>query len=132
MKRILVLTALRPARSAVPGPSRGLSAWSGSQQVTLNYQEPPPPGKRNGRYINQPDRGDAVDLAKNFATTMHDARALAPPASLETMGFALASKSSAVGRGGAQLVGADHAGARVHLIRVRPHGRVVIMSKPLA
>ena len=96
MKRILVLTALRPARSAVPGPSRGLSAWSGSQQVTLNYQEPPPPGKRNGRYINQPDRGDAVDLAKNFATTMHDARALAPPASLETMGFALASKSSAV------------------------------------
>merc|ERR1712196_186358 len=26
------------------------------QRVLLNYQEPPPPGKTTGRYINQPDK----------------------------------------------------------------------------
>lgn len=60
-----------------------------SQKVLLNYQEPPPPGKRNGRYINQPDKGDAVDVAANYETTMHNGRLLSPPATLEEMGFAL-------------------------------------------
>ena len=31
------------------------------QTVMLNYQEPPPPGKATGRYINQPDKGDVAD-----------------------------------------------------------------------
>lgn len=72
-----------PARSRSP---RRL----GSQTVKLNYQEKPPPGKRNGRYVNQPDKGDAVDIAKDYETTMHNARQLEPPAALDTMGFTLA------------------------------------------
>ena len=32
-----------------------------SQRVLLNYQSPPPPGYRTGRYINQDDQGDVVD-----------------------------------------------------------------------
>lgn len=60
-----------------------------SKKVMLNYQEPPPPGKINGRYINQADKGDAVDLAKLYEVDMHDARQLASPPSLETMGFGL-------------------------------------------
>ena len=31
------------------------------QQVLLNYQSPPPPGFRTGRYINHASRGDVVD-----------------------------------------------------------------------
>ena len=75
---------------------RALSTWSGPQQVILNYQEPPPPGKRNGRYINQPDKGDAVDMAKNYEAAMLDGRELSPPASLETMGFTLSPCPTAV------------------------------------
>ena len=76
--------------------TRAFSTWRGPQQVILNYQEPPPPGKRNGRYINQPDKGDAVDIAKNYETTMRDGRELSPPATLETMGFALVPAPSGV------------------------------------
>lgn len=56
----------------------------------LNYQEKPPAGKINGRYINQPDKGDAVDIAKLYETTMHNGRQLQPPATLDSMGFTLA------------------------------------------
>jgi hypothetical protein len=62
----------------------------------LNYQEKPPLGKRNGRYIDQPDKGDAVDIAKMYETTMHNGRQLQPPASLDTMGFTLADWPTAV------------------------------------
>eukprot|EP00928_Gymnodinium_smaydae_P061257 TRINITY_DN4538_c0_g1_i1.p1 TRINITY_DN4538_c0_g1~~TRINITY_DN4538_c0_g1_i1.p1 ORF type:complete len:331 (+),score=77.93 TRINITY_DN4538_c0_g1_i1:57-1049(+) len=62
---------------------------AGPQTVLLNYQERPPAGKRNGRYISQPDKGDVSDIAKNYETTMHDGRALSPPATLDSMGFAL-------------------------------------------
>mmetsp|Transcript_5730 Transcript_5730/g.11258 ORF Transcript_5730/g.11258 Transcript_5730/m.11258 type:complete len:604 (+) Transcript_5730:71-1882(+) len=57
--------------------------------VMLNYQEPPPPGKFTGRYIEQPDQGDAVDVHVEAPVTMRDGRELVPPASLESIGFAL-------------------------------------------
>jgi len=59
------------------------------EPVMLNYQEPPPPGKANGRYINQPDKGDVVDVHSEAPVTMRDGRELVPPATLESMGFAL-------------------------------------------
>ena len=59
------------------------------QSVRLNYQEPPPPGKSTGRYINQPDRGDVVDEHTASPVTMHDGREMVPPATLESKGFAL-------------------------------------------
>jgi len=57
--------------------------------VSLNYQEPPPPGKTTGRYIEQPDRGDVVDEHVSAPVAMHDGRDLCPPATLDSMGFAL-------------------------------------------
>lgn len=57
--------------------------------VDLNYQEPPPPGKATGRYIDQPHRDDLVDEVSPRSVAMHDARELVPPASLEAVGFAL-------------------------------------------
>ncbi|MDA8539150.1 glutathione S-transferase family protein [bacterium] len=36
-------------------------AYGLGQQVMLNYQSPPPPGLRTGRYINHEDQGDVVD-----------------------------------------------------------------------
>ena len=58
-------------------------------RVALNYQEPPPPGKSTGRYINQPDQGDVVDEHVAAPVAMHDGRELSPSATLESMGFAL-------------------------------------------
>merc|ERR1719473_2569554 len=57
--------------------------------VMLNYQEPPPPGKSTGRYINQPDQGDVADEHVAAPVLMRDGRELVPPAKLESMGFAL-------------------------------------------
>jgi len=65
-----------------------------SQIVTLNYQEPPPPGKRTGRYVNQPDKGDLVDKNNSCETTIRDGRNISPPATLETMGFSFQKSSS--------------------------------------
>jgi len=59
------------------------------QTVTLNYQEPPPDGKFTGRYINQPDQGDAVDVHVAKPVAMRNGRELSPPATLETVGFSL-------------------------------------------
>ena len=59
--------------------------------VQLNYQTPPPPGKRTGRYIDQPNRGDVVDEHFAAPVQMRDGRELHPPASLESTGFALKS-----------------------------------------
>ena len=67
----------------------------GPQTVILNYQEPPPLGKRTGRYINQPDKGDLVDEHVGMDTVMLDGRELNPAADLESMGFALISHSTA-------------------------------------
>jgi len=64
--------------------------------VELNYQEPPPAGKRTGRYINQADKGDCIDVHKPCTTMMYDGRALSPPATLETMGFSLEGWPTAV------------------------------------
>eukprot|EP00440_Ansanella_granifera_P033888 gb/GFBE01036764.1/.p1 GENE.gb/GFBE01036764.1/~~gb/GFBE01036764.1/.p1 ORF type:complete len:330 (+),score=57.82 gb/GFBE01036764.1/:1-990(+) len=87
---MLRLTGRLCRTSPVAAVSRSWRLFStSSQKVLLNYQERPPAGKRNGRYINQPDKGDAVDVAKNYETTMHDGRALSPPATLDSMGFAL-------------------------------------------
>jgi len=83
-------------RCAARAPSKTLlvsSVWRGfavgSHKVKLNYQLPPPPGKKTGRYINQPDKGDVIDEHLPTETVMHDGRQLDSPASLETMGFSL-------------------------------------------
>jgi glutathione S-transferase len=60
-----------------------------TQTVELNYQEPPPPGKRTGRYINQDDQGDVDDETVAKDVTMGDGRELVPAASLPNMGFEL-------------------------------------------
>mmetsp|Transcript_24957 Transcript_24957/g.70279 ORF Transcript_24957/g.70279 Transcript_24957/m.70279 type:complete len:455 (+) Transcript_24957:91-1455(+) len=68
-----------------------------SWQVSLNYGEVPPPGKRNGRYIDKSgDKGDCVDNDRHVKTTMHNARSLGDPGSLETTGFELRDWPSAV------------------------------------
>lgn len=59
-------------------------------KVTLNYQEPPPPGKFTGRYINQPDAGDASDEVVGVVDVIRDARELWPAPTLDSMGFTLA------------------------------------------
>lgn len=59
------------------------------QTVMLNYQEPPPPGKSTGRYINQPDQGDVADVHVAAPVAMRDGRELVPPATLDSIGFAL-------------------------------------------
>ena len=61
------------------------------QQVMLEYQEPPPPGKTTGRYIDQPDKGDVVDEHVTAPVNMHDGRELCPPPTLEELGFTLES-----------------------------------------
>mmetsp|Transcript_4712 Transcript_4712/g.8077 ORF Transcript_4712/g.8077 Transcript_4712/m.8077 type:complete len:325 (+) Transcript_4712:69-1043(+) len=60
-----------------------------SQKVMLNYQEMPPAGMRNGRYIDQPDKGDIMDKAAMYEAVMHDARTLPVTPALESYGFAL-------------------------------------------
>lgn len=68
-----------------------------SWQVKLNYGEEPPPGKRNGRYIDASlDKGDCVDTSKDFTSTMHNARMLASKIQLETHGFELQAWPSAI------------------------------------
>ena len=67
-----------------------------SQQVMLEYQEAPPPGKRTGRYINQPDGGMLSDVHVPCATDMHNGRLLSPSASLESHGFALLTKTTSM------------------------------------
>jgi len=57
--------------------------------VSLNYQEPPPPGKRTGRYINQPAMDDVVDENVAHDVSMHNGRELRPEASIDRLGFEL-------------------------------------------
>ena len=69
--------------------------WDGDFSAMLQYQDdPPPPGKGVGRYIDQPDKGDLVDEHVSKQVVMHDARQLDPPASLDTQGFTLKSYPS--------------------------------------
>jgi len=68
--------------------SRGMCT---SHNVILNYQQPPPPGKSTGRYIDQPDLDDMVDENEPQTVKMHNARVLQPPAELEKQGFTLRS-----------------------------------------
>ena len=93
----MLLRPLLPFRLASQGggtsSSRFVSRTSSratSQLVRLNYQEPPPPGKVTGRYINQPDKGDVSDVSVACEVTMCSGRAITPPATLDTMGFSLA------------------------------------------
>lgn len=60
-----------------------------SQQVSLNYQGAPPPGKRTGRYIDRDDEGDVVDLHVPTKVFMRNARELSPSACLQDLGFEL-------------------------------------------
>jgi len=73
----------------LPVCARRIQVDAGPQTVKLNYQVPPPPGKRTGRYIDQPDLGDAVDENAESDTVMNNGRELKPRATLETMGFQL-------------------------------------------
>jgi len=86
-----------PIKAELASPAAaGLKFTYGKPQtVSLSYQEPPPPGKRTGRYINQPDQGDAVDEHAACDVHMHDGRELSPPASLETTGYELRSHPTA-------------------------------------
>jgi len=79
----------------LPAPASGLKrpreeTLPGSWPVNLNYGEEPPPGKRNGRYINKADdKGDCTDKAKDYKTTMHNGRILGKQIQLESHGFEL-------------------------------------------
>lgn len=84
-RRLAPRTASLAASVAPASRAVSTESW----RVTLNYQAPPPPGKRTGRYINQPDKGDTVDEHIPTETTMHNGRLLSPAASLETTGFCL-------------------------------------------
>lgn len=55
--------------------------------ASLNYQRPDPLGRQMGRYIDQPDKGDVVDVSEARDVQMHDARVVDPPPRLETTGF---------------------------------------------
>eukprot|EP00747_Dinoflagellata_sp_TGD_P181270 gnl/TRDRNA2_/TRDRNA2_35054_c0_seq1.p1 gnl/TRDRNA2_/TRDRNA2_35054_c0~~gnl/TRDRNA2_/TRDRNA2_35054_c0_seq1.p1 ORF type:complete len:296 (+),score=39.75 gnl/TRDRNA2_/TRDRNA2_35054_c0_seq1:144-1031(+) len=59
--------------------------------VDLNYQEDPPEGKRTGRYIDQPDKGDAVDVHVVKKVKMHNGFDMVPPATIDRHGFELRS-----------------------------------------
>lgn len=87
-------------------------------EVALHYQEPPPAGKTTGRYIDQPDRGDVVDVHVARPVRMHDGRELEPPARLESKGFELASCPTAVAdfRDDAEVV-ATYYGEMIELIK---------------
>jgi len=64
--------------------------------VNLNYQTPPPPGKFTGRYIDQEDKGDAVDVHAAQPIKMRNAREVQPPPALNDVGFTLASAPTAI------------------------------------
>jgi len=92
--RALIAARARLGSVVAPQAARAFSA--GPWKVTLNYQRPPPPGKRTGRYINQPDKGDCVDEHIPTETLMHDARQLSPAATLDSCGFTLANHPTKV------------------------------------
>lgn len=71
--------------------ANSVAAPANAAKVTLNYQDPPPAGKRTGRYINQPDKGDAVDVNIGCETLMQNGRILSPPATCDSMGWELKS-----------------------------------------
>ena len=86
------LARRRPAAArflSVEAAAVGLQPAAGGpgsvQTVVLAYQEPDPQGHATGRYINQPDKGDVVDVLKPQEVLMHDGRALDRPATLEEM-----------------------------------------------
>ena len=64
---------------------------------SLNYQLPPPAGKRTGRYIGEAvDKGDTVDENDPRQVDMLNGRQLPKAATLETTGFTLAKHDTAV------------------------------------
>ena len=77
--------------------SRYLARRRGAHSVSvlLNYQEPHPT-KATGRYIDQPDKGDVVDTFVAREVAMHNARELAQPATLDSMGFCLEAQPTRV------------------------------------
>lgn len=82
------LGVLARVRRRAP-PTRQLA--SAVSTVQLNYQEKPQGGFRLGRYVVPPShyQYDVVDVQVPRRTAMHDARQLAAPPTLETMGFEL-------------------------------------------
>eukprot|EP00747_Dinoflagellata_sp_TGD_P195488 gnl/TRDRNA2_/TRDRNA2_64244_c0_seq1.p1 gnl/TRDRNA2_/TRDRNA2_64244_c0~~gnl/TRDRNA2_/TRDRNA2_64244_c0_seq1.p1 ORF type:complete len:419 (-),score=70.54 gnl/TRDRNA2_/TRDRNA2_64244_c0_seq1:51-1217(-) len=70
--------------------------WEGTQSAVLHYQEPPPKGKRTGRYIDRPDGGELEDEYVACVADMHNGRKLSPPATLITHGFALIDSPTAL------------------------------------
>jgi len=66
-----------------------------SVPVKLNYQKDVP-GKRVGRYINHPGKGELADEHVILECPMHDARDLVPAATLESKGFELSKNPTKV------------------------------------
>jgi hypothetical protein len=77
-------------------------AYGTTPAVTLAYQEPPPPGKATGRYIgwdaarDGPEPDDVVDEIVERSVAMRDAREIVPAPALDSHGFALTPKPTAV------------------------------------
>jgi glutathione S-transferase len=67
-----------------------------SQLVKLNYTQRAKPGFRVGRYVDQADKGDVMDVHVPTSVRMGNARNLSPSPSLNTWGFELRSCPSLV------------------------------------
>jgi hypothetical protein len=74
---------------------RGGARSETSHTALLNYQDPHPT-LATGRYIDREDEGDVVDTVSPQPVEMRDARQLAEPATLESMGFCLEKHPTAV------------------------------------
>ena len=80
----------------VPPHSISSNSKQPATMVLLNYQRPPPDGFATGRYIDQEDRGDVIDESDPRWVPMYNARALSPPATLSSHGFACQTWPTAV------------------------------------
>jgi glutathione S-transferase len=77
--------------------------WEDDFVAILDYQGPPPPGKRTGGYVSpeqctlpMDDENVLVDERIPQKVTMHEGRKRVPSASLEECGFSLVQHTSAV------------------------------------
>jgi hypothetical protein len=99
--------------------------WEDDFAAILDYQEPPPPGKRTGGYVYpgqhtlpMDEANILVDTHIPHKVTMHEGRKRVPPATLEACGFCLVRHPSAVlleqSKGGSSTSNASPADCFVH------------------
>jgi glutathione S-transferase len=103
--------------------------WEDDFVAILDYQEPPPSGKRTGGYVSPPeqhtlpmdDENVMVDKHVPQKVTIREGRKRVPPAALETCGFSLVRHSSAVlleqSKGGSSTSNASSADCLEHGIQ---------------